>query len=267
MENKQQQETKKKVIGYARLSSEEQAKGASIDDQRQRIEQYCIIHNLELIDVVKEIHSSKEGKLKQLKDTVANIINNDSLYGLVVAYTNRLGRDDILPRTVVRDLHKVKKQLYCCDVEADLRTPAGYSLFSILVMMANFENLNKGQVVKNVLETIRKEERRITFKPWFGYCFDENKHLKIHPFNAKSIKQIFELTASGLSPSTICNQIMLEKNGKQTPIPLTTYYRIIKNKVYYEGKYYFKSELIEFEPIISKETWENANKKHHSKKL
>ena len=47
--------TAKNVIGYARVSTRDQAEsGASLASQRQKIEAYATMHNLDLIEIIED---------------------------------------------------------------------------------------------------------------------------------------------------------------------------------------------------------------------
>ena len=52
-------ENKKSVVIMARVSSDEQAKGYSLDVQKEALEKYCEKHNLTVGHIIKEDHSEK----------------------------------------------------------------------------------------------------------------------------------------------------------------------------------------------------------------
>jgi len=43
-----------KAIGYIRVSTEDQVKGWSLEAQRDKIEMYCKLHDLELIEIISD---------------------------------------------------------------------------------------------------------------------------------------------------------------------------------------------------------------------
>ena len=50
-----------KAIGYVRVSTEEQAReGISLDNQKTKIEAYCELNDLELVEIVED--AGKSGK-------------------------------------------------------------------------------------------------------------------------------------------------------------------------------------------------------------
>ena len=48
----------KRVVGYARVSTDKQTKGVSLDAQRTKIEQYATLYDLELVDVIIDAGAS-----------------------------------------------------------------------------------------------------------------------------------------------------------------------------------------------------------------
>lgn len=133
---------KKKVIGYVRVSTEEQAKnGTSIETQCERIRAYCVAFNLELIDIVIEPAMSgasmeKRKKLQGIRDRVGN----GEFDAIIAIKVDRIARNlKELMMLVEDELEPNNCDLILMDVNVDTSTPVGKVILQILGSFAQFE--------------------------------------------------------------------------------------------------------------------------------
>jgi site-specific DNA recombinase len=84
------------IIGYSRISTQRQSEGTSLDNQKQKITEYCNLHDLQLTNVFSEIDSGGGNNRKVLTE-IKNMIENPFLKetlikSIIVFKLDRLGR-------------------------------------------------------------------------------------------------------------------------------------------------------------------------------
>ena len=84
---------KMRVLGYVRVSTEEQAtNGQSLDAQRAKIEAYASLYDLELVGIIVDAGvSAKSLNRSGLRDALAQL-RRGAAEGLVVAKLDQIGR-------------------------------------------------------------------------------------------------------------------------------------------------------------------------------
>lgn len=137
-----------KVIGYIRVSTEEQASGGiSLEAQAEKIRVYCKLYDLELIEVIQDAGESAKSLKRPGMQRILEIFETGHhprgcLDGIVVAKLDRLTRS-------MRDLS------YLLETYFESR----FILFSVS------ENLNPktaaGRLVLNVLASVAQWEREV----------------------------------------------------------------------------------------------------------
>jgi len=137
-----------KVIGYIRVSTEEQASGGiSLEAQAEKIRTYCNLYDLELVEIVcdagESAKSLKRPGMQQILETLETGRHlKGCIDGVVIAKLDRLTRS-------MKDLS------YLIEKYFDSR----FSLFSVS------ENLNAktaaGRLVLNILASVAQWEREI----------------------------------------------------------------------------------------------------------
>jgi site-specific DNA recombinase len=132
-----------KAIGYARVSTDEQAaEGVSLDAQVRKIRDYCRIYDIELVDVVVDGGVSGKSLDRPGVQDVLGMMDRKEVDGVVVAKLDRLTRS-------VRDLNVLVEKYFVAD--------AGMHLVSI------HENINTqtamGRFMINVVGSIAQLER------------------------------------------------------------------------------------------------------------
>lgn len=130
-----------KVVGYARVSTKEQAGGFSPDAQAEKIRKYCDLHGLDLVGV--EVDPGRSGKdldRPGIRAALARLESGEA-GGLVVAKLDRLTRR-------VRDLDHLLETYFVDGKGYDLlsvadsidtRTAVGRLILNVVVSVAQWE--------------------------------------------------------------------------------------------------------------------------------
>jgi len=150
-----------KVIGYARVSTAEQAQdGVSLPAQSAKIHQFCGLHDLELVGLVEDRGASaKTLDRPGLRSALARLDAGEAR-GLVVAKLDRLTRS-------VVDLGKLvevyfggdrpRAQLLSVADSIDTRTATGRLILNFIVMFAQWE---RETIVERTLDAMSHKRSR-----------------------------------------------------------------------------------------------------------
>jgi len=113
------------AIGYIRVSTEEQAReGVSLENQKARIEQYCVYRNLALTDIIADAGVSG-GKNKARPGFIELLDRIEAGHaGAVVLYSlERLSRDMLTLLALERLLDEKSIELHTVEGQVDTSSP------------------------------------------------------------------------------------------------------------------------------------------------
>jgi site-specific DNA recombinase len=246
----------KKVIGYVRVSTEEQVKhGNSIEIQTQRIEAYCLAKGWELIDIVfdpAESGASME-KRKEFTEKIRNRVGKGDFEAVVCIKLDRLSRNlKELLNFVEDELEPVGCMLASIDDPIDVSTPQGKLFFQMLGGFAEFERKLITQRTMDGITHRAKEGKHASGNVPTGYKSVEvngKKELRIDEDSdgIEVVKLVFKLRdQDGLTYRAIAQYLndqtdYLPKNWK--PEKPTRFHdssaRAIYNNQKYKGVYVF----------------------------
>ena len=168
----------KKLIGYVRVSSEiSKIKGNSINNQINKVNDFCNLNDYELVDVLKD--EGKSGMEFSKRDGYLELINrckSENINGVVVYCLSRLGRRmkdiiDVMELFNKNDIefHSVKENINNKDIMGKL-------MMNILMSFNEFEVDNIRERIIDVKRN-NKENGLVYGKLMFGK--DKNGKLLI----------------------------------------------------------------------------------------
>lgn len=206
-----------KVLGYIRVSTEEQAtNGQSLDAQRAKVAAYAALYDLELVEIIVDAGvSAKSLNRPGLQDALAKL-RRGVADGLVIGKLDRLTRS-VGDWQKLIDAYfgdKAGKQLFSVADSIDTRTAAGRLVLNVLLSVAQWERETIGERTKDALQhKIRKGER--CGKVRFGYeLAADGKTLVAVPVEQEAIDLMKQLRAEGESYRDIAAE--LNRRGIQT---------------------------------------------------
>jgi DNA invertase Pin-like site-specific DNA recombinase len=191
-----------KVIGYTRVSTDEQAdKGQSLAAQRAKVDAYCKLYDLELVDVIEDAgQSGKTLKRDGLQQALA-MLRKGKAAGLVIAKLDRLTRSVIDGGALIAAYFGEKKgyELLSVNDHIDTRTAAGRLVLNVLLSVSQWEREAIGERTRDALQhKIANGER--CGKVRFGYDLaPDGKMLVPNPAEQAAIELISKLRAAGKS--------------------------------------------------------------------
>jgi len=128
----------KNVISYIRVSTVRQVKGHSLKYQKEAIEQYCKINNLNIMQQYKDAGVSAFKERKQFERAFARTLTDKAISGIVVYDLTRFGRSDdelIINRKKLVDAGKT---FYSVKENIDITTPEGKMHFDMISVFAEY---------------------------------------------------------------------------------------------------------------------------------
>jgi len=125
------------LVGYVRISTQEQTTGYGLEYQQQAIQNYCENKGIKLTKVYSDIESgSKKNRpgLNQLMDEL------DKYDGVIVYHTDRLSRKLMHLLQIIETFGKKGKQIIATSQpELQPDNPTGKLVFMLLASVAEFE--------------------------------------------------------------------------------------------------------------------------------
>ncbi|AUW92697.1 hypothetical protein BXT84_00930 [Sulfobacillus thermotolerans] len=179
-----------RALGVARVSTQEQATGDrfSIPHQRQRITDYCVQRNWDLIDVVEYVQSGGSN-YRELQEILQRV-EREHIRVVVVNELDRLARDMVSTLLFLEDLQRVGCRFAGVADDLDLTTPDGELKMMILSVFAHYFRKQLARKVKGGLEERARQGKHHGGRPPYGFRFAGDK-LEPHPDQAPVVRQIY----------------------------------------------------------------------------
>jgi len=166
-----------RVIGYVRVSTEEQAQdGVSLDAQRHRLKAYADAHGLDLVGIEADegISAKRTSNRPALQSALVRLRRKEA-DGLAVVKLDRLSRTtrDVLDLVATSEregwaLHSIEERL-------DTGSPHGRFVVTVLAALAQMEREQIGARTKAAMRELQRQGRRVSPKPPFGHRFQGDR--------------------------------------------------------------------------------------------
>jgi len=197
----------KKVTIMCRVSSDEQAKGYSLDDQFDRLSGYCKRWGYEVVYVIREDHSAKSFDRPEWKKWIRKVKNKEiDTDELLVTSWDRFSRDLTDGLNVVRDLAKKGITPQAIEQPVDLNIPDQWLMLAVYMAAPDVDNQKRSIKIRRGVRQGLKNGYWPR-KPFFGFISarnEEGKHIIIHdPVKAPIVREIFEEVAKGTPQNEI----------------------------------------------------------------
>ncbi len=199
-----------KVIGYIRVSTEEQAAGGvSLAAQREKLAAYAKLYELDLVEVIEDAGQSGKTLQRPGLQRALEAIRRGRADGLLIVKLDRLSRS-VVDWNVLIDGYfgeRAGKQLFSVADSIDTRTAAGRLVLNVLMSVAQWERETIGERTKDALQhKIRKGER--CGKVRFGYRLAaDGRTLEAEASEQEAIRLMGQLQAAGESLREIAAEL------------------------------------------------------------
>ena len=198
-----------KVIGYGRVSTEEQESNYSLDGQRSRYEFLCKQNGWQSMGFFPETSSGTSIKGRPVLQHVLQLIRQGEVDTLWVRETDRLTRPEDLGdiSTIAGILESTDTLLIVDTQEYNLKEDSSVLMLDFQGVFAKYF---RRQLLRNTQRgKVRKAEsgRKAGGRDVFGYVTDEKGCYQPHPEQARTVKLIFNLAMNGLTAREIAEEL------------------------------------------------------------
>jgi site-specific DNA recombinase len=203
---------KMRVIGYIRVSTDEQASGGqSLGAQRAKIQDYARLYDLELVAVIEDAGVSAKSLNRPGLQKALAMLRAGKADGLVIAKLDRLTRSVADWQILIDEYfgERAGRQLFSVADSIDTRTAAGRLVLNVLLSVAQWEREIISERTRDALQhKIRKGER--CGKVRFGYdVADDGITLVPNHSEQATIGLIRQLRSNGQTLRQIANELSI----------------------------------------------------------
>jgi site-specific DNA recombinase len=211
------------VIGYVRVSTEEQSKeGVSVDSQIAKFKACCLLYDLTLVDVVVDAGvSAKTLKRPGLTEALATL-KTKKADGMVIAKLDRLSRS-VKDWNHLIDLYfgeKAGKQLCSVGDQIDTRTAAGRLVLNVLMSVAQWEREVIAERTTDAMQYKKSKGQRVGAIPFGWDLAADGINLIPNEQEQLVVAEISRLRADGYSLREIAEELTRQgiatKEGNST---------------------------------------------------
>jgi site-specific DNA recombinase len=198
----------------SRVSSDEQAKGFSLDVQSESLVKYCDKNEIQISYTIKEDHSAKTFDRPEFKKFLKFAqLNKGKINYLLVTSWDRFSRNLREALDVINKLSKLGIEVMAIEQPLDMRIPENKLLLAMYLSMPEIDNDRRSIKIKGGIRGAWKAGRWPHRAP-FGYKNsrdEQNKPLLKPNEDAQHVKFIFQELSNGRSQVEIMEK--LKKKG------------------------------------------------------
>jgi len=204
-----------KVIGYVRVSTDQQAEGGvSLDAQRAKLAAYALALDLELVAVFEDAASGKTLDRPGLSASLA-ALEAGQAEALVVVKLDRLTRSVRDLGTLVDRYFAGRFSLLSVADSIDTRSAAGRLVLNVLASVAQWEREATGERTRDALVQVRREGVRLggSALGWSRGTSTDAKGrrvVELEPGEAATVARAVELRAEGCTMREIAATLTAE---------------------------------------------------------
>jgi site-specific DNA recombinase len=193
-----------KVLGYIRVSTEDQAReGVSLDAQESRLRDYCRAREWELVDVIRdEGRSAKDLRRPGLQAILAALPKKQRGWGaLIVVKLDRLTRSVKDLAGLTEAFQRAKVGFTSIAENVDTTSASGELFLNIIGALSQWERKAIGERTRAAMDHLRTTRRRIGSTP-YGY--------RVEPTHVRRLKRNGKLEAARLIPDAAEQRVLTE---------------------------------------------------------
>lgn len=166
-----------KVIGYIRVSTEEQASGGiSLEAQAAKIRAYCELYDLELVETIQDAGESAKTLKRPGMTRVLEILktghHKGCLDGVVVAKLDRLTRSMRDLSYLIENYFESRFILFSVSENLNPKTAAGRLVLNVLASVAQWEREVIAERTSTALQHLKSMGRYIGGHVPYGFKQD-----------------------------------------------------------------------------------------------
>lgn len=245
------------VVGYARVSTENQLENYSIEEQTERLKAYCSAKGWSLRKLYVDGGYSGGNTDRPALQQMLAAIRQGGVDAVVVYKLDRLSRSQKDTLTLIEDeLLAHKTDFVSINENFDTSTPFGRAMIGILSVFAQLE---KDQITERfTMGRIGRSKAGYYHggsRPPTGYDYKDGL-LMVNEYEAMQVREIFSRFISGKSVNSISQYLSGRYTTKWTPAKVLM---VLRNTVYI-GKVHFRKVDYDgiHKPLVSMEEFQTA---------
>lgn len=202
-----------RLLGYCRVSTVGQARdGVSLDEQRQRIGKYAEAHGYGLVGFETDAGASGKSMNRPAFQRALRRLRDGEADGLVAVKLDRISRSI---RDVIDLVGRADREgwaLHSLGERLDTSSAVGRFAVHLFGALAELERAQIGERTRSALDELRRQGRRVSGKPPFGYAFKAGRLVE-EPGEQRTLARILELRRAGHGAKSIARTL----NGEGSP--------------------------------------------------
>lgn len=195
-----------KAIGYIRVSTDQQAdQGVSLEAQEAKIRAYCLLNDLELLDVY--VDAGLSGKRADNRPALQQALQAVGKGAALVVYKlDRLARNTVDALTIAEQLDKQGVSLHSMSEKLDTGSAIGRFFFTLMASLAEME---RGIISERTAaaHAHKRAKGEATGHAPFGFTVTEQGRLAPESAEQHTLTVIAELVARGVSQRQIVERL------------------------------------------------------------
>lgn len=197
-----------RLVGYARVSTTGQAEeGVSLEEQERRIRLYADAQGAFLVGI--EVDRGLSAKTMARRPGLAralDLLGRREASALVAVKLDRVTRSI---RDVIALVERARREgwrLVSLGEQLDTESAMGKFFVHMLGALAELERAQIGERTKAALGELRRQGRRVSGKPRFGYAFRAERVVEV-PEEFAVLRRLQKLQAEGLGAKAIATRM------------------------------------------------------------
>ena len=219
------------AILMCRVSSDEQAKGYSLNIQKEQLEKYCLNNNINIVNCFKEDHSAKNFNRPEFDKFLKSIQRNKGKVDtLLVTSWDRFSRNLTDSLIMIRKLRALGIEVHAIEQPIDLSIPESKAMLALYLAIPEIDNDRRSLKITGGIRAAKKSGRWPGKAP-FGYKNTRdanNRPIVVPDQNAVYIKKAFKAYSEGKLQSDIlkdfADQGVFLSRSRLSNILRTTFY-------------------------------------------
>ncbi len=220
-----------RLIGYARVSSDEQARnGISLRSQRERIRAYAEANNVELVRIETDdgVSGFKAPEKRPAMDRALTSVRAGDSDGIVAIALDRLSRNAIETMLLIESSEREGWRLVAMDLALDTGTATGKMVAHVMAAVAQMYRDQISERTQDALDRVAREGRGRSGIVPFGWRTaagglrtrkGDRRPLVKHPGEQKTLTSMRRLRAGGKGWQAMADHLNRQghrtRNGKR----------------------------------------------------
>jgi len=173
----------KTAIGYIRVSTDKQVEhGVSLAAQVEKIETYCALHDIELLEILEDKGLSGKSVIgRPAMKQLLKLARQGAMDTVVTCKLDRMFRSTVDAITIIPELQALGVATHIMDlggVSLDTSTPMGGFFLTMAAAFGELERKQIGERTRNALRHKRDHGQQYSSVPPFGWDYVDGERVE-----------------------------------------------------------------------------------------